>query len=182
MTLTVFFHTFDEPTPYISGQEPISYECDGKEGTIFFNGYYYVENHAPPYPEDGLVERWERPRRYDTWLPKEALLFVKEEEDGKVIQDHLYKVEIYKKEVYKSTDSIGTDIDGNGEPINICFFPTNKQRIYFRVLEEVVVVVGGAAATAASTPRYLSGHPFLFGGSSIFNPDAKNENHGSKKI
>jgi hypothetical protein len=181
MTLTVFFHTFHAPTPYISGQEPISYECDGKEGVIFFNGYYYVENHAPPYPEDELVERWERPRRYDTWLPKEALLFVKEEEGGKVIQDHLYRVEIYKKELYESTDSIGTDIDAGGEMIDICLFPTNKQRIYFRVLEEVVVQAAAAAA-AASTPRYLSGHPFLFGGSSIFNPDANDVKHGSKKI
>ena len=94
MTLTLFFHTFNEATPYICGQRPISYECDGKEGVIFFNGYYYVENHAPPYPEDDLLKRWEIPRRYNEWLPKEALLFVKEEEGEKVIQDHLYRVEI----------------------------------------------------------------------------------------
>ena len=179
MTLTLFFHTFNEATPYICGQRPISYECDGKEGVIFFNGYYYVENHAPPYPEDDLLKRWEIPRRYNEWLPKEALLFVKEEEGEKVIQDHLYRVEIYKKEVYESTDSIGTDIDGGGEPMNVCFFPMNKQRIYFRVLEEVV---GGTAAAATASaanaaadadadaaPHFLSGHPFLFGEPSIFN-------------
>jgi len=41
--------------------KPIEYKCDGKEGSIYFNGYYYVEDGPPSHNT-----------RYDKWLPENS--------------------------------------------------------------------------------------------------------------
>ena len=139
--------------PYIMGQKPIAYVCDGKEGFITFNGTYHVENHPPPYPEDEALPRWDRPRRNTDYLPKSHILHVKIRETApyrvdvsgnatykyyKTIGDEMYMVEIYKKVIHECTDEYGlADIDGDGELVNVCFTPTNKQTVYFRVLETI---------------------------------------------
>ncbi len=143
----------EDPNLYISGMRPIEYECDGKSGFIHFDGYYYIENHPPPYSEDEHLKPWERPRRYSSWLPKTLFIQVtkRQEEPYKeevsesgvttryydIIEQKFYQIEIYKKEVFESTDKISenADFDEDGEPIHICFFPTNIQKVYFRVLE-----------------------------------------------
>ena len=51
-------------------------------------------------------------------------------------EKHFYKIEIFKRELYKSTDRYST-IEDDGEPMRVCFFPTNEQKIYFRILEEI---------------------------------------------
>lgn len=137
-------------TPYLCNQEPIEYSCDGKEGYIKFDGYYYVENHAPPYIEDEAIEILDRPRRYNECLPQKLTMFVKlcEKEPYKVetfdnitksyyreVENLQYIVEIYKKEIHENTDVISDFEDGDGETTKVCFFPTNRQTIYFRVLE-----------------------------------------------
>lgn len=120
-------------TPYICNQEPIEYFCDGKEGYIHFDGYYYVENHAPPYLEDEALG----PRRYDVWLPQKLTMFVQlfEKETYKELECLQYIVEIYKKVIHENTDVISDIEEGDGEKMKVCFFPTNRQTIYFRVLE-----------------------------------------------
>jgi hypothetical protein len=149
-TREVYFYQYEEDThqqtPYICGQEPIEYSCDGKEGYIHFNGYYYVENHAPPYLEDEAL----RPRRYDVWLPQKLKMITqlrekepyKEEVVDNVTTSYYkeleclqYIIEVYKKVIHKNTDVISEIDDGYGENTRVCFFPTNRQTIYFRVLE-----------------------------------------------
>jgi hypothetical protein len=135
-----------QKTPYIRGQEPIEYFCDGKEGYIHFDGYYYVENHAPPYLEDDAVG----PCRCNAWLPQKLIMFSRlfEKESCEVevvdnvtksyfkeVESVQYTVEIYKKVIHENTDIISEIDDADGEKANICFFPTNRQTIYFRVLE-----------------------------------------------
>jgi len=136
-TRQINFYAYEErtsrQTPYICNQEPIEYFCDGKEGYIHFDGYYYVENHAPPYLEDeGLG-----PRRYDVWLPQKLIMFVQlfEKEAYKELECLQYIVEVYKKVIHENTDVISDIDDGDGENMKVCFFPTNRQTIYFRVLE-----------------------------------------------
>ena len=150
-TRQINFHEYEigmrRRVPYICGQEPIEYFCDGKEGYIHFDGYYYVENHAPPYLEDEGFGR----RRYDVWLPQKLVMFVQlfEKEAYKVeIVDNMttriyykeleclqYIVEVYKKVIHENTDVTSDIEDADGEKMNICFFQTNRQTIYFRVLE-----------------------------------------------
>jgi hypothetical protein len=154
-TISIMFYSLEPlgKTPYICGQEPLSYKCDGKEGEIYFNGYYYVENHAPPYPEDEQLESWRRPRRYDQYLPKTLIMHMTETEnepsivkviDGKEtrchknIQNHMYEIEIYKRVIHECTNQI-SQIEDGGDIIDVCFFPTNTQTIYFRVLKDEVL-------------------------------------------
>ena len=153
-TREVYFYQHEEDTyqqtPYICGQEPIEYLCDGKEGYIHFNGYYYVENHAPPYLEDEALERRNRPRRYDEWLPQKLKMFtqLREKDPFKVeVVDNVtksyyqeletlqYIIEVYQKVIHKNTDVVSEIDDDDGANAMVCFFPTNRQTIYFRVLE-----------------------------------------------
>ena len=136
-TRQINFYDYEErtsrKTPYICNQEPIEYFCDGKEGYIHFDGYYYVENHAPPYLEDEALG----PRRYDVWLPQKLTMFVQlfEKDNYKELECLQYIVEIYKKVIHENTDVISDIEEGDGEKMKVCFFPTNRQTIYFRVLE-----------------------------------------------
>jgi len=133
------------------GQTPDAYVCDGKEGFITFNGTYHVENHPPPYPEDETIPKWERPRRYADYLPQKHFMCVKIREKQpcyidlsgnlvrtsyKTLEDSMYMIEIYKKIIHESTDKYSmADIDG--ELTEVCFTPTNRQTVYFRVLETI---------------------------------------------
>ena len=153
-TRQIYFREYEnsirQRMPYIHGQEPIEYFCDGKEGYIHFDGYYYLENHAPPYTEDDELEMWDRPSRYDTWLPQKLIMFMqlREKEPYKVeVNDNVtqsyytelenvrYVVEIYKKIIHENTDTISEIEDDDRKPMRVCFFPTNRQTIYFRVIE-----------------------------------------------
>ena len=150
-TRQIYFREYEnsirQRMPYIHGQEPIEYFCDGKEGYIHFDGYYYVENHAPPYLEDEAIDG---PCRYNAWLPQKLVMFSRifEKEPYKVevldnttksyfkeIESLQYIVEIYKKEIHENTDVISEIEDDNRDTMRVCFFPTNRQTIYFRVLE-----------------------------------------------
>ena len=118
MARIYFNKSFHEPI-YIS--ELLEY--NEKEGSIHFNGYY-VEDHAPPYPE---VESWERHTRYNIWLPRVVIMSVYKDDYKE------YTIEIYKRIIHESTDKI-SEIEEDGEPMRVCFFPTNRQTIYFRIL------------------------------------------------
>ena len=128
MTRIYFNKSFHEPL-YISDL----IEYNEKEGSIHFNGYYYVEDHAPPYPE---LEQWKR--RNDKWLPRIVTLGVGKDElnNSNIVEYKEYIIEIYKRVIHESTDKI-SEIEEDGVPMSVCFFPTNKQTIYFRVLETI---------------------------------------------
>ena len=136
----IYFNTArkeDHRVPYVSNDEPIEYVCDGKEGHITFDGYFYVEDHAPPYPEDEGLEIYERTRTTE-WLPKTVIMYVRMLEDEKVLEEHTYLVEIYKRVKHECTNKYGEledDLDGEGAPMRVCFFPTDRQTMYFRVVE-----------------------------------------------
>jgi len=159
-TYEIYFYTVSEDDrriPYVRDGDTVVYDCDGKEGSIEFDGYYYVENSGPPYPEDSdpSLKPWEKPERYSEWLPKKYIMSMtyKEKEPYKVVtnetrtcsylyynelQKDCYTIEIYKKEVYESTDQISQIEDGE-EMLDVCFFPTNKMKIWFRVLDEDII-------------------------------------------
>ena len=152
-TVEIYFRSIGETpfrTPYIRDEETVEYICDGNEGTICFDGYYYVEDHAPPYPEDDEMKSWERPTRYSEYLPQKLHLYMKRREkepykqevDEKgistsyytIIEEYMYLIEIYKRVIHELTDKY-TEIEEDGMPMKVCFFSTNKQTIYFRILE-----------------------------------------------
>lgn len=149
-TLEVYFqrmHKDDLRVPYICEQDTIKLICDGKEGSLCFDGYYYVEDHAPPYSEDEGRPSWVR--RDTEYLPKTLKMTVKRSESEpykrevsgglkeyyKVLEHTQYIVEIYKRVLHESTDRMSEVDDGDGETMQVCFFPTYRQTIYFRVLD-----------------------------------------------
>ena len=151
-TIEIFFQNKDNTSvPYIVDQDTTKYVCDGKEGSIYFDGYYYVEDHAPPYPEDEVLERWKRPIRHAEYLPRTLQMYMNRREKEpyktevhkngvttvfhKTIEECYYTIEIYKRTTHASTDRISEEEGEGGEPMSICFFPTNRQTIYFRVIE-----------------------------------------------
>ena len=159
-TYDVNFHTVNKDDfrcPYVRDGESVVYEYDesSSKGTIAFNGYYYVENGPPPYPEDSDpdMKPWDRPRRHSEWLPKKAAMSLthRDKEPYKRVADkenkfmtHIFykeykkvffMIEIYKLEVYEYTNEI-SEIDDDGEPMKVCFFPTNQIKLWFRVLED----------------------------------------------
>ena len=161
-TYEIYFSTLsrdEHRAPYVRGGDTVVYNCDGKEGTLEFNGYYYVENDPPPYPEDADTSKkpWEKPQRYPEWLPKKVHMSMtyKEKEPYKTkynalekstyayyneLEKHQYIIEIYKKESYESTDEISEIEDEDGDTMRVCFFPTNKLKIWFRVIEDLTSI------------------------------------------
>jgi hypothetical protein len=125
--------------PYIRDQESKEFSINESEGSITFNGYYYVEDGPPPY-EDNSYDR------YPKWLPqkvflhtslKEIELEVKTETttytNYNYLEEHTYIVEIYKRVTHKSTNEYSTLEDDT----EICFFPTDLQTLYFRIIEKL---------------------------------------------
>ena len=167
-TLQIYFHSENtrDRLPHIIDESTVKYTCDGAEGSITFDGYYYVEDHAPPYPEDDALEPWHRPTRRDEWLPKTLQLYIvrRDAEPYKVVatpprefdassgitslggheyfhktrEEYGYVVEIYRRVIHECTDRISEEEDDDGTPMRICFFPTNLQTLYFRVIETLL--------------------------------------------
>jgi hypothetical protein len=134
-TLEIDF-TGPKATPYIMDRETTVYECDGKEGSLRFNGYFYVKD---------------EPTEYSDYLPMKMYLIMRrvEKEPWKVeggtqyfktVEEHMYSVEIYRRVTHDDTSQYGpVDIGTEEDPDiqDVCFFPTCWQTIYFRVLEEL---------------------------------------------
>jgi len=119
--LQILFHRASKDAhiiPYIRDQKSIEYICNGKEGTVLFNGYYYIEQ-----------------------LPAKALMQVRRGEvdsaGGVLIasEEHFYMIEIYDRDIYESTNETSEIDDDHGGFMEVCFFPTNRQRLHFRILD-----------------------------------------------
>lgn len=146
-----FVHT-DRAHPYV--QEAFAFECDGRHGYLEFNGYYYVND----------VGATEDDRRFSVSLPKEEMVIVTRRLDvppliwrayepsflkdangaHPLVEMELteyrvdqasYKILVERREKIYNTDVLSTIDDADGEEMSVCFFPTDKQRVYFRVLE-----------------------------------------------
>lgn len=138
--------------PYI--RELISYTCDGSEGIIEFDGYYYLYDEEDDYynwcktlpaKEIFFAQLHSDTPKYVTrtrqpWQPleldpahssKEEITYLTYD----VLELDIYLVEVYKREIVECTNRISRMQDDDGEEMNVCFSPTNRQRLYFRVLE-----------------------------------------------
>jgi hypothetical protein len=128
---TVYFYApTDVRRPYVQELLGLSINPITMEGVIHFNGYYYVE-------DIDLPQKLRMTYRHTAGPDREVV-------------EYLYAdVEVERREKGEPTDSYSTIDDGDGEEMNICFFPTAIQRLYFRVLEifEDVRLPGSDVAT-----------------------------------
>jgi hypothetical protein len=137
----IHFHanSFSERHPHI--KELIKYVNDGSEGYLHFDGYYYVY--------DGSEDEYTKSRSEyaENLLPKRLLMdvIVQETEPYHVfcggswfrtVSHEQYEVEFYRREKLNCTDVISEIEDDDGEPMHVCFFPTDEQKLYFRVIKK----------------------------------------------
>ena len=104
-------------------------EFNVKEGFIHFDGYYYVMN-----------EEFPKRMFFNTSVREEKPYEEKQTEYGyeykyRTVEDKFYEVEIYDRVKVESTSSYD-EVDEDGEKMQICYFPTHEQKIYFKVLNE----------------------------------------------
>lgn len=146
--------------PYV--RELIEYTNDKKEGMIYFNGYYNVNR----IPREEITREMQMNGmiKYDISLPQKLLMVYEEYEetpylvneefethiiDGKEVQVphttekyktidiYLQEIEVYRAEDIEDTSVYSTIEDDDGEEMNVCFFPTMKMKLYFRVLRNL---------------------------------------------
>lgn len=117
--------------PYI--QELIDYNIDSikQEGHIQFNGYYYVDDSEFPINMCFITQL-----REDMPSKTEILATGGIQQTFNILETNMYHVEFYKRETIEDTSVTSVIEDEDGEEMNVCFFPTAQQKIYFRVLKE----------------------------------------------
>lgn len=133
MPTTLDIHFVSTGTdPYVMDSDTVTYICDGKEGSLRFNGHFYVEDNEFPLKMHLFVRRREKePYKVD-------MEYNKTTQHHKIMEEHMFFIEIYKRIKHNSTDMYGpVDIGAEGQEDiqNVCFFPTQWQTIYFRILE-----------------------------------------------
>ena len=123
------YHHFDFPTsgshPYV--QELFDLRLDASEGHIEFNGYYYADDST--FPRRHLM----------LYAMYSDATTMKEEKGYRTIYanqvEHTLAIEIYKREIIENTDVTSNIEDDDGESMDVCFFPTNRQTLFFRILK-----------------------------------------------
>jgi hypothetical protein len=125
------FYSNGKREPYI--QELIDFKVDKstQEGHIHFNGYYYVEDSEFPIIMPFITQLHEDKSSKKKILPDGITQYI-----FNIIETSFYHVEFYKRETIEDTSSISKIEDEDGEEMNVCFFPTAEQKIYFRVIKE----------------------------------------------
>jgi len=115
----------DKPTPYI--RTLFSYDINEKHGTIEYNGYFYIEDNK--FPSEYMMcinKREDMPYKIEgnTRYYKHAM-------------SYLYKIRIYRRVVIENTNVYS----GEEDNMRVCFFQTNRERLYFDVIEAVDMLV-----------------------------------------
>ncbi len=102
-----------------------AYEVEGSEGMIEFDGHYYVSDEE--FPTKLLM----------SFSLKEKEGFTKEDHPGSIFYNIIRKddllIEVHRREKIECTDKISKIIDQGGEEMDVCFFPTDRQKIYFHI-------------------------------------------------
>jgi hypothetical protein len=118
-------------------REVFELSIQGDKGFLLYDGYHRIENHPPPYPE---YEQWnvsfgDQRTPHEEWLPQDLTMIVYETNREKKEQiDITYHICGTKREIIECTDVYSKDVDPCGEEMEICYFPTNKQKLYFDIL------------------------------------------------
>jgi hypothetical protein len=87
------------------------YNNNGKEGYIVFDGFYYVNNTT-------LIDESLSHCRFQESLPQTLEMYVDEK---------CFRVECYRRDILECTDDLANILEPD-------FQPTDKQKLYFRVL------------------------------------------------
>lgn len=126
--IQIHFNTDDSPRPFID--RIFNYKIDGNEGTLEFDGYYYVNDSEEAAAKAAAAYD----RVYSHTLPQEVQMIICKD----YILTHAYEIEIYKREKIENTDKFSIVDEPDGSEMSVCFFPTDRQRIYFKILDIMI--------------------------------------------
>ncbi len=133
-------------------QELFEFHLDhaASKGFLEFNGYLYAN--VPGDPAE--ICEWDPtqpPRKkYGTDVSRALMYFWETDTEGKphpekpgvttyaYIDEGLLLIEFTRREIINNTDSYGpVQDDDDGDEMNICFFPTDHQRLHFKILQKI---------------------------------------------
>jgi hypothetical protein len=118
------FYPIHTRNPYI--QELFEYKISETEGSIHFDGHFYVQTEELPFRSF-----------FNT--------FVREKEPFKVegnscsyrlLEEEWYEVDIYDVEKIVNTSSYDEVEEEDGSKMRICYFPSHEQKIKFRIINK----------------------------------------------
>lgn len=113
-TLHIQFHRLkDGYAPYVLTL--YSYKEEANETSVEFDGYLYAKDEDFPVRCIAVVIQT------DSTQPHTSFHAI---------------IEIYKRITIKDT-SVYSEMDDEGESMNVCFFPTQHQKIWFRIVEHI---------------------------------------------
>lgn len=109
--------------PYV--RRYISHDISG--GYLEYDGYFYEDEEELPkmYMMD-LNQYEDKPYKVENGTSYYKCIF-----------RVFYKIEILKKESFEDTSVFSKEVDEDGEEMNVCFFPTERQKLWFRVVEDL---------------------------------------------
>ncbi len=132
LQLSVDCFDSQKPRIYIQDLIEFNYDTEKKEGSFKFDGYWYVneqELEKHPFTYTMCYSKVSYPPRV------EKLEGGGERHHYKYYEYIEFEAELYKQEKIKNTNEYSS-IDDDGEAMEVCFFPTDIQQIWFRVKEE----------------------------------------------
>lgn len=101
------------------------YAYDLSEGVIEYDGYFYrSEERLPVRGHINISKCEDKPYKVEEGV-----------HHYKYIYSYVAEIEIYKHQEIKNTSQYST-IEEDGEEMNVCFFPTHHEKIWFRILGE----------------------------------------------
>jgi hypothetical protein len=123
------FFSKNRRDPYI--QEVFDYTINDQTGVIHFDGYYYVENEEFPRRTFYVTQLVES-EPYQSEVNEQGLVV----NSYKTLEEKFYEIEIFDRVKLKNTNEYDEVEEEDGHKMRICYFPTDEQKIYFKVIQE----------------------------------------------
>ena len=114
------------PQPYVQHILKLSIDPITMEGFIHFDGYYYVEDTDLPKIHTMSYRHYAMEpckTSYNGWRRCACLEALDAD------------IEIYRHETMEDTSTFWTERMEDGDEIDMCLFPTKKQKLFFRIVE-----------------------------------------------
>jgi hypothetical protein len=120
------FFSKEHRDPYI--KTLIDFTINDTEGSIHFDGYYYVMNEEFPKRVFFITTlRDEKPYEEETTDKSYSCKY-------KIVEEKYYEVEIYDRIEIENTSSYDEVEEEDGSKMRICYFPTHEQKILFKLV------------------------------------------------
>ena len=98
-----------------------------REGSIEYTGYFYIQDSDLPLCYTMRLYKTEKePVEIDISGNTTTTTY-------RTLFDYIFRVEIFRREQYEDTSQFADD----PEEGCVCFFPTHREKIWFRILEDL---------------------------------------------